>query len=219
MIFDLFNTLVGGGDLGRLRVAEEMAALVGVEPAALIDAYNSTWRQRQTEWSIEQTVGILARRAGGSPSPGQVTQAGALRRAFGHRALATVSAATIEVLRALRAAEYKLGLVSNATADASEAWPDSDLASYFDVAIFSCDVGAAKPDSRIYLAATTRLGAEPAACVYVGDGADQELAGAQALGMTVYRTTEHADSDPSWPGPRITSLGGLLPLLPAREGP
>lgn len=217
VIFDLFNTLLGGADLDRERVVAEMAAVVGVEPAALIEAYNATWRQRQTEWDIEQTVRTLAGRLGASPSPEQVTRAAELRRAFARRVLASVQDSTIEVLAALRASDCKLGLVSNATSDTSEAWPGSRLAEYLDVAIFSCEVRLAKPDPGIYLAATTALGTDPAHCTYLGDGADRELPGAAALGMTVYRTTEHADNDPSWPGPAISALRDLLPLLPAPD--
>jgi putative hydrolase of the HAD superfamily len=213
VIFDLYDTLVGVVDLDRDRVVAEMAEIVGVEPARLVDIYNATWRQRQTEWGVEQTVSLLAQRLGGAPSPGQVAQAAELRREFGRQILATVQPSTIAVLGSLRRAGCKIGLVSNATADSSEAWPDTELAGYFDVAVFSCDAGAAKPDRRIYLAATAALGAEPATCVYVGDGGDRELTGARALGMTVYRTTEHADRDPSWTGPRITSLAELPPLL------
>ncbi len=223
VLFDLFNTLVDGADHDRNRidnrehVAAEMARTVGVDPMGLIDAFNATWRQRQTEWSIEDTVRILTERLGGTASADQVKEAAALRRAFGHRVLATVTESTIEVLGAIRGAGYRLGLVSNASADASEAWPDSTLARYLDVAIFSCEVRLAKPDAGIYLAATSALGADPADCVYVGDGADWELPGAAALRMTVYRTTEHADSDPSWQGPVIEHLADLPPLLGAAD--
>ncbi len=215
VVFDLFNTLIHGADQDRNRVVAQMAGLVGVEPAALVAAYADTWRQRQTEWGVEQTIDILARRLGGSPSQAQLAQAAELRRAFGRTVLATSTA--IPVLDSLRAAGYRLGLVSNATSDAAEAWPGSALASRFSVAVFSCDVGLVKPDPRIYLAATTALGADPADCCYVGDGADAELAGATALGMTVYRTTEHADNDPRWPGASIASLAELVPLLTASE--
>ena len=42
-----------------------------------------------------------------------------------------------------------------------------------------------------------------------GDGADGELAGAAAVGMTVLRTTEHQDTDPGWIGPVIANLRDL----------
>jgi putative hydrolase of the HAD superfamily len=215
MIFDLFHTLVYGADDERDRVVAEMAAIVGVEPAALVRAYHDTWRQRLIGWDAEQTVGILVERLGGSPSQTQVARAAALRSELSRRLLSSAQPTTVAVLDSLREAGYRLGLVSNATAETAEAWPDSELATRFDVAVFSCELGVAKPDRRIYLAAVEGLGASPGECVYVGDGADGELAAAAAFGMTVFRTTEHNDTDPSWPGTAVASLVDLLRLLPA----
>jgi len=93
-------------------------------------------------------------------------------------------APTLEVLDALRADGHRLALISNATSDTAEAWPGSPLAARFDAVVFSCDVGLAKPPA-IYRAAADRLGADPATCVFVGDGADGELPGAAAVGMAV----------------------------------
>ena len=217
VIFDLFHTLVHGAAQDWERAVAEVAAIVGVEPAALLAGYSDTFKRRQVEWDSEQAVRILAERAGGSPSPAQVAQGAAVRRALARRMLDAVQSSTLGVLDAVRGAGYRLGLVSNATADTAESWPGTTLAARFDVAVFSCEAGVAKPDPRIYLAATTALGARPADCYYVGDGADKELAGAAAFGMTVVRTTQHTDSDPSWPGTTITSLTELTTLLPARS--
>jgi len=215
VIFDLFRTLVHGAARDWERAVDEVAAIVGVEPTALLAAYHDTFRQRQVQWDCEQAVHILAERAGGSPSSAEVARAAAVRRAVARRVLAAVHSSTLDVLDTLRGAGYRLGLVSNASAETSESWPGSDLAARFDVAVFSCEAGVAKPDPRIYLTATTALGAQPANCYYVGDGADSELTGAAALGMSVIRTTQHSDSDPSWPGTTITSITDLVALLRA----
>jgi HAD superfamily hydrolase (TIGR01509 family) len=124
-----------------------------------------------------------------------VAQAAALRRELADRVLAAASPATVAVLDSLRDAGWRLALVSNATAETAEAWPRCPLAGRFDVAVFSCDVAVAKPDPGIYLAAVEGLGTRPADCVYIGDGADEELAGAAALGMLAIRTTEYNDTD------------------------
>lgn len=218
MIFDLFHTLIHGAAQDWERAVAEAATIVGVEPAALLAAYRDTFRRRQVEWDTEQAVRILAERAGGSPSSAQVAQAATVRRRLARQVLSAVQHSALDVLDTLRGAGYRLGLVSNATADTAESWPGTALAARFDVAVFSCEAGVAKPDPGIYLAATTALGARPTECYYVGDGADSELAGAAALGMTVVRTTEHHDSDPSWPGTTITSLTDLMRLLPDKPG-
>jgi putative hydrolase of the HAD superfamily len=218
VIFDLFHTLVDGADDERNRVVEEMAGIVGVEPAGLARAYRDTWRERLVMPDAVETVRLLAQRLGGRPTDEQVARAAARRLEFTARLLGSASPATRGVLDLLRDAGARLALVSNASAEAAEAWPTCELAARFDATAFSCEVGVAKPNPAIYLAATQRLGADPADCVYVADGADQELAAAAALGMTVIRTTEHKDTDPSWAGPAIAALTELPALLPIAPG-
>ncbi|MEV4498802.1 HAD family hydrolase [Micromonospora arborensis] len=213
VIFDLFHTLIHGADEERDRVVGEMAVMVGVAPAELVAAYHATWPDRLVRWDVEETIRILAGRLGGKPTNEQVTRAGEHRRALGRRVLASVSTAALDVLDALRGDGHPLALISNATSDTAEPWPQSPLARRFDVAIFSCDVGLAKPDPAIYHLAAERLGVEPTECVFVGDGADGELAGAAAVGMTVFRTTEHNDTEPGWGGPAFATLGDLPAIL------
>jgi putative hydrolase of the HAD superfamily len=213
LIFDLYHTLVDGADDERDRVVGEMAALVGVAPAELVAAYHTTWRDRLVGWDVLETVRILARRLGASPTEVDVARAGALRRALAGRLLDGVSSGTLTVLDTLRADGHPMAVLSNATAETAEAWPASRLASRFDVAVFSCEVGIAKPDPAVYRVAAERIGADPAECVFVGDGADGELAGAAAVGMSVLRTTEHSDTDPQWIGPVCGAMGDLPALL------
>jgi putative hydrolase of the HAD superfamily len=213
VIFDLFHTLIHGADDERDRIVGEMALMVGVAPAALVAEYHATWRDRLVRWDVEETVRILAGRLGGTPTNQQVTRAGEHRRALARRVLNAVSAGTLDVLDSLRENGHPLALISNATSETAEAWPQSPLARCFDVAVFSCDVGLAKPDPAIYRIAAERLGVAPGECVFVGDGADGELAGAAAVGMTVLRTVEHNDTDPRWNGPAFTTIGDLPALL------
>ncbi len=208
-MFDLFHTLVDGADGERDRVVGEMAGMVGVDPAALRKAYHDTWNERLIGWSVEETIRILAGRLGADPSGEAVARAAAHRRALARRVLDAVDPATLDALDALLAGGSRLALVSNATAEAAEVWPACALAPRFDVAVFSSVLGIGKPDPRIYLAAADALGAAPADCVFVGDGADGELAGAAAVGMRVVRTVEHKDTDPTWPGPVIQALRDL----------
>ncbi|WP_433392117.1 HAD family hydrolase [Micromonospora sp. KLBMP9576] len=213
VIFDLFHTLIQGADEERDRVVGEMAVMVGVAPDALVAAYHASWRDRLVRWDVEETIRILAGRLGGTPTNDQVRRAGEHRRAFVRRVLHSVSADTLDVLDAIREDGHLLALISNATSDTAEAWPQNPLAHRFDVTVFSCDVGLSKPDPAIYRLAAERLGVGPAECVFVGDGADGELAGAAAVGMTVFRSTEHNDTDPGWCGPAFATLGDLPAML------
>jgi putative hydrolase of the HAD superfamily len=49
--------------------------------------------------------------------------------------------------------------------------------------VFSFEVGTAKPEPRIYLEALQRLGVEGSNAVFIGDGADDELLGAERTGL------------------------------------
>jgi putative hydrolase of the HAD superfamily len=85
--------------------------------------------------------------------------------------------------------------------------------------VFSNAVGLAKPDPRIYLHCCELLGVEPNEAVFVGDGANDELAGARRVGMEAILIHREGE-DPFWPelrdwdGPRVTSIPGVLEVLP-----
>jgi putative hydrolase of the HAD superfamily len=62
-------------------------------------------------------------------------------------------------------------------------WPTCALAAHFAAAVFSFAVGCVKPDRRIYLTAIEQLGVSPEDTLYIGDGGDDELAGAERAGL------------------------------------
>jgi putative hydrolase of the HAD superfamily len=217
LIVDLFSTLVPDGDAERELVNRDMARVLGVEPAAFMREFDATAYERFTGacGDLHRTLRVIARRCGEDPTDEQVHQATVIRRRFARQLLAAASAGTLEGLAELRSAGWRIGLVSDVTWETQFEWPESALRPYFETTAFSAEVGAAKPEPAIYLAACDALGVSPSDCVYVGDGGQNELPGAAALGMSAIRTTEHADSDPSWTGPTITSFTELPALIGA----
>lgn len=215
LLTDLFSTLIPGGDAARDVVNAQMGAALGVDPRAFQRAFDASSYDRfvGAYGDLPATLRVIAERCGGTPTEAQVQQATSLRRALAQRLLSTPPPATLETLAAFKSAGWRIGLVSNITAETQLQWPGSPLAPYFDTTAFSAEVGAAKPDPAIYLAACSALGAVPGDCLYVGDGCDGELAGAATLGMHTVRTTEHADSDPTWGGPSVDRYGRLLDYL------
>jgi putative hydrolase of the HAD superfamily len=216
VLFDLFNTLVPGGtDAERRTVSREMGRVLGLDPDAYADAFRASWPERFVGGlgDLAATVRAIAARIGGEPSGPQVARATELRRALTAGLVARVTADTLSTLDKLRAGGWLLAVVSNCTPESPIPFRDSPLAARFDATAFSSELGVAKPDPAIYLAACRELEVAPAACVYVGDGADRELVAAAALGMRVIRTTEHTDTDPSWSGPVIRTLPDLLTVL------
>lgn len=83
----------------------------------------------------------------------------------------------------LRAQGFRLGLLSNAHEREMRYWSESPLATRFEVACFSFEIGSAKPERPAYETVLDRLGAAAAEAVFVGDGASQELLGARNAGI------------------------------------
>ncbi len=212
---DLFSTLVPGGDAERDVVNQAMAELLGVEPAAFTREFAATSYERFTGayGDLPSTLRVIAQRTGVDPTDEQVHEATILRRNLSRRLLNAAPAGTLGALAELRSAGWRIGLVSNITSETQLQWPASPLPPYFETTAFSAEVGAAKPEPAIYLAACNALGVEPADCIYIGDGNDHELPAAAALGMHPIRTTEHSDSDPTWTGPTVTSFADLPDLI------
>lgn len=92
----------------------------------------------------------------------------------------------------------------------AEAW--AEVRPHVAAEVFSCSVGLRKPDPRIYLLACEELGVEPAEALFVGDGDNDELAGAERVGMTAV-LLERPGMDREWTGRRIQTLAELLALV------
>lgn len=134
------------------------------------------------------------------------------------RRLLVPRAGLLETLAALRERGLRVGLISNCSEEVADAWPDTSFAGLFDDAIFSATAGLAKPDPAIYRLAAAGLGVEPEECLFVGDGANDELRGAQDVGMTPVLI--HADGEEprweglrDWSGLRISAIPQVLDLV------
>ena len=215
LLSDLFSTLIPGGDAERGVLNEAMARVLGVECARFVREFDAAAYERFTGvyGDLETTVRLIAERAGGEPTDEQVLEATNLRRALTRRLMQGSPAGTLGTLATLRADGWRIGLVSNITTETQLQWSSSPLAPYFDTTAFSSELGVAKPEAAIYMAACTALGVSPAECVYVGDGRDNELAAAASLGMHTIRTLEHSNSHPAWPGDSIISYAELPALI------
>ena len=113
----------------------------------------------------------------------------------------------VTLTRDLRARGVRLATISNCIAEDVSGWPRCAFAPHFACAVFSFAAGAVKPDARIYLDATERLGVQPEDTLYIGDGGDDELAGAERAGLRAAQA--------SWFVSR--PISGSIPLLANRQ--
>lgn len=93
-----------------------------------------------------------------------------------------------------------------------------DLLRRFDAVAISGEVGSAKPDHDLFLAALEGLGEEPGPhVVHVGDDVDHDIAPARQLGLQAVLIDRY-DRHPQHDGPRIRTLDELPEVIdPARE--
>jgi HAD superfamily hydrolase (TIGR01549 family) len=170
LVFDLFGTLV---------------------------SKSAGWRAyRELFWMLPPWKWSMARRAALTEPVSTISEFHArmgVRRGRGpvhFEALVAEDLAAIELfsdslptLIEARKRGLSLGLLSNLAAPYKQPVFDLGLAPQFDALVFSCDVGLAKPDSKIYEHVARTLGLEPAEMLMIGDTRSDDVIGAQRAGL------------------------------------
>ncbi len=106
---------------------------------------------------------------------------------------------TIRTLERLRSMGLKLGVVSNLSLLGHKIRADLSalgIGAYLDAAAFSSEIGVRKPDRRIFLHALEAMDSQPAHTVFVGDRVNDDIVGAQGVGMRTILTREFRQEDP-----------------------
>jgi HAD superfamily hydrolase (TIGR01509 family) len=208
VIFDLWDTLVDWPIDEAQALNRGLAARIGLSDAE----FGQRWQEHYI-FSQTQPLATLYR-AIGVPEEHVEAHVSA-RHEFARQALRPRDGA-LPTLAELRRRGIRLGLISMCSEDVPTVWPETELAGCFDAETFSATTGLKKPDAAIYLATSTALGVEPEDCFFVGDGANDELAGAARAGMTpVLMAT---GNEPKWPevrewsGLSVSSIPEVLEL-------
>lgn len=91
---------------------------------------------------------------------------------------------SLELLNALRASGYRIGLLSNGSQEQQlHKLRQTGLDRAFDVVCISEGIGVQKPDAQAFRVLAERLGVHPSECLFVGNDPVQDAAGARASGM------------------------------------
>jgi len=114
------------------------------------------------------------------------------------------------------AARWPLASLTNGNADPTR----TGIAVHFAAHVASRDVGAAKPDPRIFHAAATRLGVPPGELLHAGDDPVLDVLGAHRAGLTAAWINRHGDAWPAHlgapPALVFADLGELADWLEAQ---
>ena len=245
VLFDLFDTLVHF-DRDRLpvvrvngrevrstagRLHEQFRALAPeVDLARFVDALLWSWQEAERlravdhrEVAAPQRFELLFRHLGVDPAAIPAAAVHDLLHAHG-RELSRASEFPSHhgsLLRRL-AREYRLAVVSNFdyTPTARRILDAAGVTDLFGTIVVSDEIGWRKPKALIFEEACRRLGVEPAQALFVGDRADIDVVGAQAVGMPVAWLNRGAEPLPPGIAPpdfEIRDLGELEGIL-ARRG-
>jgi len=206
VIFDLWDTLA----LWRSDAFAEVTDRIKRH----VDDFDRVW---QETYDDRQTGPIDEYFRGLGLSEEAVAECVRLRTEFTREHLVARDGA-VETLEELRRRGVKRGLISVCSSDVADVWAETVLAKHLDDAVLSCSVGLRKPDPAIYLLACERLGVEPGECLFVGDGANDELAGAERVGMKAVCVLPPGRDESLWPEargwePTIRSLLDVLALV------
>ncbi|MCP3975472.1 MAG: HAD family hydrolase [bacterium] len=184
VIFDLFHTLVDPDDfrpMGFCRL-EASAAVLGVDYATL----ESEWNRSLPELvrGRDSVRGLMRRVAHGNGRPARTMDISPAAEPLGRYQDLALLHPRRQVLALLDSLEARqIGVLSNCHDRDIEAWRRSPIAKRVDHAVFSTKVHEAKPDVAAYVAILEEMGAAADEVVFVGNGGDNELAGAGIAGI------------------------------------
>jgi putative hydrolase of the HAD superfamily len=211
VIFDLFETLVDYDDTRSREFSSSVARLCGRD----VDEFHDVWIEGRPARETGPMAPYLASLGVEEPAIQDFLE---LRREWTRGILATPRPGVVDTLSELRRRGIRTGLITVCSEDAADVWDETPFAGLFDAEVFSCSCGLRKPDPRIYRLALDQLGVAPAEALFVGDGANDELAGAERVGMRailVHRPGEQPawPEVRDWPGPRISAIPDVLQHL------
>jgi putative hydrolase of the HAD superfamily len=187
ILFDLFETLITESGAAPTR-----ASSLGSELGCEREAFRVEWRAvrphvKVGRLSFRQALGDIAKKLGGHADDATVQRLLDTRMRQKEELFTRIEPQVLRMVEGLRRRDVKLGVISNCFVEDVVGWPQCALASHFNCAVFSFDVGLAKPDPAIFLEATRRLGVDERDTWFIGDGADDELTGAHAVGVRTFR--------------------------------
>jgi putative hydrolase of the HAD superfamily len=223
VVFDLFGTLVSEFPLTDWEAHfVQMGEILRADPVRLRAVWEQTAIERQTGklGDIERNLREICRLVGVEPDDEAVRDALAVRRKLYDRFFRPLPGA-LEAVRGVREHGCRTGLVSMCAPDAPGMWHRSPFAGLMDAEVFSCESGLRKPDPAIYLLSAKRLGVEPSACLYVGDGSYGELRGATEVGMTAVLVRDPAEAEgiylrpevEPWDGTTVPSIADVVAFV------
>jgi putative hydrolase of the HAD superfamily len=218
VLFDVDFTLAKPGPEfgpeGYVRAAERCGLMIDASKHADARAAALAELQKHPELEHDEEIWIAftERVLRGMGAEGDVRAcAVAIEQAWARAEHFEIYEDVLPVLEDLRSQGVKIGLVTNGARDLGEFIDHHRLRDLVDVAVSSRAHGRVKPHESIFRAALEELGVTPEEAAMVGDSPEDDIAGAQALGIRAF-LLDREDSFPDQPD-RLPDLYGLRAAL------
>jgi HAD superfamily hydrolase (TIGR01549 family) len=213
VIFDLYETLVTQSGTMVPR-AGALGESLGLDATA----YRREWKQLRPlalcgQLTFQQALAEAGARLGVAIPADRVQRASDDRVRANVEVFQKIDAEIVALTRDLHRRGLRLATISNCMAEDVVAWPSSAFAPQFGYAAFSFAVQCVKPHPQIYLTAIERLGVNPAETLYIGDGGDDELVGAQRAGLRAAQAGWFVARAASLPFPLLARPQDVLRLV------
>ena len=187
ILFDLFETLITESQTGPAGMSA-LAPQLGCER----EVFRTEWKTLRPaaitgRVTLRQALSHIVTKAGSHVDDVTVDRLCDERIRTKAGPFEQVEHQILMLIDYLRNRNLRLGVISNCLAEDVAGWARCSLASRFDCAVFSFEVGLAKPDPAIYIEATRRLQVDASQTWFIGDGGSDELTGAMQAGLRAFR--------------------------------
>lgn len=181
--------------------------LVDVAYAAADAAFRKVWYNHSFTWSVNERLEVILEGLGRVLPEQELQELVRLHEEMEFEIQPDIAPGIAKAIKELHG-KYKLGVISDTIFSSGRVLRKllqaNDLAQYFDVFIFSDEVGCSKPDPRTFMAAAKGLGVDVSEIVHIGDRDTKDIKGPQNLGARGIYTTVVNDR-----GSRTTSADAI----------
>ena len=160
--------------------------------AATDAAFRKVWYDHNVTWPVDERLEIVLKGLGRTLPTEEMAELVRLHEEMELEIQPDLAPGIVEAIKELHG-KYKLGVISDTIFSSGRVLHKllqaNDIAQYFDVFIFSDEMGYSKPDSRTFIAAAQELGVDITKIAHVGDRDAKDIKGPQGLGaMGIYST-------------------------------
>ncbi len=166
--------------------------IVDVAYATADAAFRRVWYDHSFTWSVNDRLEVVLKGLGRTLPAREMDELVRLHEEMELEVQPDLAPGIVEAVKELHG-RYKLGVISDTIFSSGRVLrnllKENDLEQYFDVFIFSDEVGCSKPDPKTFITAGKGLGVDITEIVHIGDRDSKDIKGPQNLGARGIYTT------------------------------